>query len=353
MSLALSSGSSLALSKIIKEYLDPEMTHSLFFDENSTFNVYTEPDLLRRISPIRDAIVNTVICRSILPTLFDCPPLHGNDKKSGVAGDYITFESKNMHQGFIKLMESMKIYRPVRKTKVLQDNFPTNAIGNVSRAGTSYGSSSAIGVKVQVLPTTIDKYYEAKCIREERILERLNESSFASFVPKLYFGCTTIFPINSTDTSQVYTISVRLTFLQHLGGYENLRNYFSRQVEANRPIRDETITAIKQVLINLWKQGISHNDFAAQNMMINLHDDTDIKLLDFGLATMLDFSRLRNVMRWEDMHQQYIEHYEKIKRKERRLGVRNATDNTFFDNEGSNVRKMNELLNAVLRTNLR
>ena len=328
--------SSLALSKIIKEYLDPEMTHSIFFDENSTFNVDTDPDLLSEIRAIRVG-VTLLMEDNILPTLFDCPPIHSNDKNSGVAGQYISFESKNMRKGFVNLIENFKILRPVRKSKVLTDDFPMNAIANVGRDGKSYGPSCNLGVKIQVLPSTKDKYHEAKCIREERILERLNESSFAPYVPKLYFGCTLILPLNLMVLSKHYTVSVRLTFLEHLGGYENLRTYFTRQASYRRFIRNETIDAIKDILSKLWKNGVSHNDFAAQNLMISLHSDTDVKLLDFGLATMVDFSRLRRNMTWEEIRREYVEYYANVK--------------NSFDNDGSNVKKMNELLDVITHIN--
>ena len=65
-----------------------------------------------------------------------------------------------------------------------------------------------------------------------------------------------------------------------LGG-ETLRNKLQRNVKINSKV----FSNIQQMILLLWKQGISHNDISINNIMVNTDDS--VRLLDFGLATIV------------------------------------------------------------------
>jgi serine/threonine protein kinase len=78
----------------------------------------------------------------------------------------------------------------------------------------------------------------------------------------------------------------------------------------------------------LWKNGISHNDFAAQNIMIKLIQG-DVKLIDFGLATLHKqiYPELD-----DNIESLYTEYYNKF------------SPETLLENEGTNVKKLGEFI---------
>ena len=92
---------------------------------------------------------------------------------------------------------------------------------------------------------------------------------------------------------------------------------------------------MERIVKSLWKYGISHNDLSLNNILIS-HDD-DIKLLDFGLSTMIEKIDGDDI----NLFNQYLNYFEDKDRSEQN-GSREA-----LDRRCSNVQKLKELLTYV------
>jgi tRNA A-37 threonylcarbamoyl transferase component Bud32 len=224
----------------------------------------------------------------------------------GASGTYISFSSSNMINGFERWVSNNGISLYRIKPKSLPNTLP-----------------NSMGIKFQMFFSE-DKYFEASTIKEENILERLSNSNMKDFVPIFYFGCTITVPITIADVK--LTIRTRMTFTEHLDEYSNLLLVLRSPTYIPR---NEHLESIKKVLYKLWKNGISHNDFAAQNIMI-IPMTGQIKLIDFGLATLHKYAYPH--IQTDDLQTLYQDYYSRI------------PQDTLLENEGTNVKKLGELI---------
>lgn len=302
---------SYRLSELLKNYLSPEKTRSLIYDTNSNFNVSYEgysgfrPGLTERIMNYIDNF--------ILIKYFPEFSLNGRQIFIGTFGTFYNFSSTDMKKGFQELLNQpeFKLYRIKRKNRVLQDDYSPN---------------QSMGIKLQIF-FSADKYYEANAIKEETILDKLNQTAFKEYVPNFYLGFTIRIPIQ-TDKGELI-VYCRLSFTEHLIEYTNLLILINKYQYI--PTNDDLIK-ITDIIHTLWKHGVSHNDIAAQNIMFN-PIDKNFKLIDFGLATYHNFKFEPG----QNIEQLYTHYYQELMKKKPQLS----------ENEGTNVNKLHDLLTYI------
>jgi serine/threonine protein kinase len=299
--------SSLSLSKIIRDYLTVDETGNLFHEPNVQDQLIISREEFDANRMSINGVILDFLLAKILKKYF---PGFDTDFSvyMGSMGTYINFKSSNMAQGFKSWLEdtnqdAIKLYRV--KPKTIPSEVP-----------------DYIGIKFQVFISK-DKYFEASAIKEEGILQRLSNSSIRDYVPRFYFGCTLTIPIR-VGQKELIAIT-RLTFTEHIHGYANMLQVL--QSKEYIPT-DAHLNNIKNVLHKLWRCGISHNDFAAQNIMIHLQSGK-IKLIDFGLATNFKGNFPQADESLAEVYQQY---YNSIPHE------------SLLDNEGTNVKKLGEFI---------
>ena len=103
------------------------------------------------------------------------------------------------------------------------------------------------------------------------------------------------------------------------------------------------INVIAELITNLWKQGISHNDIKAENIMGSLLTPNKFKIIDFGLATVFLKNQSNTI---QGLFKDYTSHYEKeLKQQNKLRKLQGKPMKTELSEQlGSNVRKFNELV---------
>lgn len=304
------------LTESIKEFLSPHNVQSTI-DENKFENGKSDnSDLLKWIW--NDFLVSTFNRQDIMNNKNINRDGEIIDKGTGIYA-YFTTNENDLKVGFTKLINgtNVKVQSLTRENKILNDDLSHVHI---------------MGIKIQVIPSN-DRLY--RCIREEHLHERINNSTLKDYVPKMYFGCSMIINNNT----------IRLTFIEHLSGYINLRSYFNNINYKNKTcINEAMMENIKKLLILFWNNGVSDNDFAAQNIMIDILNLRDIKLIDFGLLSLISLNLYCDKqwdMSWGKLADIYNAYYEDV--------------NVEESNKGNNVNipKIIDILNLFYHFNER
>ena len=134
-----------------------------------------------------------------------------------------------------------------------------------------------IACKIQLISPK-EKYFEARMLREETIMMKLNKfSTIKQSIPKLYGG----FSIISNNNK------FRITLMELIepGRFENIQSILTRLSSEQS---DQIIIHLKKLIHTLWKHGISHNDISIYNILVDSWDISNIKLIDFGLSTIFN-----------------------------------------------------------------
>jgi serine/threonine protein kinase len=132
-----------------------------------------------------------------------------------------------------------------------------------------------MAIKIQLLYND-EKDSEAKVLREEQIMKELNtKKEFEEFIPKFYYG----FTLDGI-------MKVRFTFMDCID-----RSYkqILKLLEEQNPINRNVLTQLETLVKKLWRYGFSHNDLSIRNV---LSDGNKVKLVDFGLSTLIDSHNL-------------------------------------------------------------
>jgi len=273
------------LNSLLKEYLSKDEIISMI--DSYDIKKHDKNNLLLKF--------HTILCRDIFPLLIGKSEM-ANVCGSGTVGFVVSLESNNFTFDKFEKQTNIPLYR-IRKSKL---DIPNK-----------------LALKIQIFDTN-DKYWEARVLREEFIQNKLSESAtFSDIVPKFYFGCTLNIPIDNEN------IKFRLTFMDLVDKrYTTLLKY----LESRHGISDIIYKKVERIVKSLWKYGISHNDLSLNNILIS-HDD-DIKLLDFGLSTMIEKIDGDDI----NLFNQYLNYFE---------------DKDRSEQNGSNVQKLKELLTYV------
>ena len=178
-----------------------------------------------------------------------------------------------------------------------------------------------IACKIQLISPK-NKYFEARMLREETIMMKLNKfSTIKQSIPKFYGG----FSIISNNNK------FRITLMELIepGRFENIQSILTRLSSEQS---DQIIIHLKKLIHTLWKHGISHNDISIRNILVDSWDISNIKLIDFGLSTIFNHEFKNN----SNLEEEY---------------------NLFFINKskqeqlGSNVSKLNEIIQILKNKN--
>jgi tRNA A-37 threonylcarbamoyl transferase component Bud32 len=122
---------------------------------------------------------------------------------------------------------------------------------------------------------------------------------------------------------------VRLTFMELFdSNYETIMNILNN----NKKLPVSVYESVNNLAKMLWTHGISHNDLATQNILINRNDLNDIKILDFGLSQLINPILNNNNSKMKNAYTQYFKSNNK---------------NTSDEQNGSNVTKLSELLQKI------
>jgi serine/threonine protein kinase len=274
---------------LLTEYLSkPEIISMIESYDNKQHNNLNYLNLLLQF--------HTILCRDIFPLLIGEQKM-ANVCGSGTVGFVVSLE--NDHFTFDKFEQQMKLYR-VRKSTL---EMPKK-----------------LALKIQIFHTK-DKYWEARVLREEFIQNKLSESkTFKDYIPNFYFGCTVNMPIEND------IIRFRLTFMDliDIKQYITLINYLQ---STNGVLSDIIYNKIKDLVHNLWRFRISHNDLSLNNILINIKNQ-DIKLIDFGLSTMIEKLEGEDI----NLSTAYINYF---------------ANQDKLEQNGSNVEKLKNLLTYV------
>lgn len=282
-----------------KEYISPTELQSL--NTNNTYNLKLSTNQQLDVTKMKDVVSHVLMehCGISISQPLGQP---------GTSGSVYTIDSNNNK-------EKIQLFKKIPGLLRVRDETENIRCPNI------------MAVKLQGLASK-EKYWEARMLREETIMKRLSASNMARYIPRFYFGCTILVPVGNTK------IGIRLTFMDVLGG-ETLRNKLQRNVKINPKV----FSNIQQMILLLWKQGMSHNDISINNIMVNTDDS--VRLLDFGLATIVS----NNVMysdAWKNnivpnvSIEQFSKKYEEF-----------FADKNKREQLGSNVRKLNEIFRQL------
>lgn len=286
------------LSSLLKEYLKKNETLSLIYDENYKYEV---PD---------GSALNPEIIKSYL--IFTVMQGHGikfelKDISSGTQGAVYSARAGNMYKSLSSFLDKHNDYLFRIKKGVFNDNMPKEVV-----------------LKVQQFKTE-NKYWEARVLREETIMKRLSTSSLKEYVPAFYLGCTLIIPMEDNKR-----FGVRLTFMEHIDMvplYRILQESDKNKVPVPRSIYEQ----IEDVVMRLWKLGVSHNDLSVNNILVSGFLRPKIKLIDFGLSTTIstsDFASLKDGDGFNTYKDRYVAYFAGLPKDEQ---------------NGSNVEKLSQL----------
>lgn len=316
-----------SLKSLLKEYLSKEELITMInsyqykeeivdmissYDKDSKNEVYTG----QQKSALLHQFLENIFCIHLVPlftgeqfSALNCPPLIGK----GTQGIVFNFYLKTIESKINDLLQFKNItLERIRKGKIIPN------------------TDDYVALKIQLINNPNEKYWESRMLREEFILNKLQDfESIKKHVPQFYFGCTIIMPIDSINHK------IRLTIMELINtqDYIPFNHFFINEISTNQQynyIFDNIYNSIEKLVHTLWKHGISHNDLSVNNILINKsvyrtnNYDESIKLIDFGLSTL--FAPLKESSNITD---DYIEYFNKLSTKEQ---------------QGSNVQKLKELL---------
>jgi serine/threonine protein kinase len=134
-------------------------------------------------------------------------------------------------------------------------------------------------------------------LREESIMMKLNNfETIKKYIPQFYFGFTIIYNENK------YRITLMELFKP--GRFENIQRilaYISNEQS------DIIINATRPLIYTLWRNGVSHNDISTKNILVDISNLNNIKLIDFGLATMFNPPLQSNNSKIEEEYTTYFQ----------------------------------------------
>ncbi len=301
------------ISSIVQDYLTKENVVSLLRSyEKRKMTDEMRSDLMRDF-------FNTIIGKT-LPQLFGCEWRNTRVIGAGTAGFIVGFNtetSKEMYEGFQRF-QNIHFDRKYMNDSLINDTMPRE-----------------MALKVQMFYEN-KPYFEARALREERIMDKVNNladtsgpsSLIKSSTPRFYYGCTVNVPYGKD------IIKYRLTFIDLIPPrYSTILEILQTNPNFDwSPI----FTKIQELVKALWRFGISHNDLSVRNILVYIAPDaqTDIKLVDFGLAELI-----RPIKEGDDVSM--IASYEDL--------YKNADKS---EQNGSNVAKLKELAQYMRLANV-
>lgn len=233
---------------------------------------------------------NMLFIAGQMPSLFNCRFQDIVILAGGTQGVVIKVTSPNVRKGVDNLKNTQLLFR--------ENEFNLNAIPN------------EMAIKIQMFPPK-NKYWEARALREEKIMSKLNTSPIQQHIPTFYYGCTIHMPHNNEY------IKFRLTFMDVIDSrYVTIQTLLEENIELQITVFEK----IKSLVMSLWKIGVSHNDLSMRNIMINRRNHNDIKIVDFGLS--------QYISEGISDEEQYMDHFKGLSNQEQ---------------SGSNVVKLQEL----------
>lgn len=227
-------------------------------------------------------------------------PLHVG---AGTAGFILKIKPHLFVNNMIKLSNDYELQRIKKSTYFENNQIPAEMV-----------------IKVQLLYND-DKDSEAKVLREELIMKELNtKKEFEDFIPQFYYG----FTLNAPFSDGI--MKVRCTFMGYIDNhYEQILKLIENETIINKTV----ITQLEILVKKLWKYGISHNDLSIRNVLSN---GTKVKLVDFGLSTMIDPRNLFSNESDITISEAYLKYFK---------------DKDKTDQNGSNVNMMNDLFRIL------
>lgn len=179
-----------------------------------------------------------------------------------------------------------------------------------------------VACKIQLINNPKEKYWESRMLREETIMMKLNTfETIKKYIPKIYLGFTIIFNGNK--------FRITLMELFKPGRFENIQTILN---QLSNEKADIIIAATKPLIYSLWRNGISHNDISIRNILVDLFDLNNIKLIDFGLETMFKVPNTLLESNNSRIETEYINYF---------------SDKTKEEQHGSNVIKLNEFIDIL------
>jgi len=179
-----------------------------------------------------------------------------------------------------------------------------------------------VACKIQLINNPVQKYWESRMLREEFIMMKLNTfQTIKKYIPELYLGFTILYKQNK--------FRITLMELFKPGRFENIQTILP---QLSNQQTDIIINATKPLIYSLWRNGVSHNDISVRNILVDRSDLNNIKLIDFGLATMFAPYFDENNSNIEN---KYLEYF---------------SNKPTNEQNGSNVTKLHQLINILKRT---
>jgi serine/threonine protein kinase len=270
------------LSSIVKSYLDKENVVSLL-------NSYDDKRLL---DPQKKEILKDFYSNDFIPGMQKNFGIHFIDVRilgKGSTNAILCITSDKLTDSLKKIIETNSfndspIYR-LKQSKI--KDYP-----------------KSIAIKIQMFYTS-NKYWEARAMREEFILNKINDIAdnvkapsfqIKQHTPRYYLGFTVNFP------SKKMNVKIRLTFMEVID-IKKYRTIYSL-ISDGYKFSEEIAININTLVKSLWRFGISHNDLSLNNILVNLANN-DIKLIDFGLAELITTESI-------DSEEQYEQYYASI-----------------------------------------
>jgi serine/threonine protein kinase len=292
------------LSSIVKSYLDKENVVSLL-------NSYDD----KRLSdPQKKNILNNFIQSIFNPSLTN---QFNNLISIKLIGSGTTGSVLSITAPAVKITEGIQ--------KIIQTNsFKDLPIYRLKQSKIKTYPES-VAIKIQMFYTS-NKYWEARAIREEYILNKINDiadnvNAPSYFIkqrtPRYYLGFTVNFPTEKSN------VKFRLTFMEVIEASYTIEYLISQHYR----FPPQIVTNIEKLIKNLWRFGISHNDISIRNILVDTIKH-DIKLIDFGLAELIT-----PINGTDDILEKLYENYY------------NSIDKN--EQDGSNVQKLKELIETL------
>jgi hypothetical protein len=129
-----------------------------------------------------------------------------------------------------------------------------------------------VACKIQLINNPKEKYWESRMLREETIMIKLNTfETIKKYIPKVYLGFTII--------SNGNKFRITLMELFKPGRFENIQTVLN---QLSNEKADVVIAATKPLIYSLWRNSVSHNDISVRNILVDLFDLNNIKLIAAG-----------------------------------------------------------------------
>ena len=279
------------MSKILKNYLTNANAQSLLQSYNTKHNT----DFSFPSDEIKNQVLGQIhtgfIIQMLLPYL-GCNPIDVGILGRGTQGYVISLTSKNMNEKIDSMSNMFVIEREKKSSRHVPDT---------------------VAAKIQLLYTK-NKFWEERILKEEYILDKVrNIKDVKENVPNFYYGCT--FNFNR--------IRLRITFMDIVD--PTIYSTITRIIDYRKSISEELYNNIKQAVELLWKHGITHNDLSTNNILVNVINNKDFRIIDFGLAELILPDRITN-------SQTYSKYFSNLSKEAQ---------------NGSNVSKLKDLLSYV------